>query len=82
LGFRGGFAVRFQGHLGPFQVVTMNPDLGAHARHIADTDVEVIADDPRTDTFLVKSLLPDVGLGRVECERQMDNVIVVHGSPS
>jgi hypothetical protein len=54
-----------QERLGPGQVRDRDPDLGPHARNIADAGVQVVAEHLTSNALILERLLPDVGLKRI-----------------
>lgn len=64
-------------HFGPGRVGAFNPDLGRHARNVADAGVQVVAEYLTADALSLERLLPDVGLKRVRGGGQANKVVLI-----
>ena len=49
-----------QNRLGPDEVRSFDPDFGRHARNVADTGIQVVAEHLTVNALLLERLLPDV----------------------
>src|SRR5207244_13103112 len=63
--------------LGPGKVSRLNPDLGAHARNVADAGAQVVAEHLTANALLLERLLPDVGLERVRGRGEASNLVLI-----
>jgi hypothetical protein len=63
--------------LGPGKVSRLDPDLGSHARNIADAGVQVVAEHLTANALLLERLLPDVGLKRVRGRGAASNLVLI-----
>jgi hypothetical protein len=63
--------------LGPGKILALDPDLSRHARNVADTGVQVIAEHLTANALLLERLLPDVGLKRVRGRGKANNVVMI-----
>jgi hypothetical protein len=64
--------------LGTGMVSGLDPDLGRHARDVADSGVQVVTEHLTANAILLKCLLPDVGLKRIRGCGKANNVVLIY----
>jgi hypothetical protein len=65
--------------LGPGKVSRLDPDLGSHARNVADAGFQVVAEHLTANAVSLERLMPNAGLKRVRGLGQTGNLVESQG---